>query len=164
MTLRPFHCRKDGDPTSEQMSQCPGKSKWQWFLPFKKSQRKKKSAVASWKPHFLLGPREQGSPGSSSGATPPSPLPGDDKGASWRQFPGHIYNLLLAHQRLLLAQTGEGAEGWSVSCRAPRLGVERVSKGEWWAALHGYSCSHHSQTAYFLLILLFFSLWLGEED
>ena len=111
-----------------------------------------------------LGPREQGSPGSSLGATPPYTLPGDDKGASWRQFPGHIYNLLLAHQRLLLAQTGEGAGGWSVSCWAPWLGVERVSKGEWWAALHGYSCSHHSQTAYFLLILLFFSLWPGEED
>lgn len=28
----------------------------------------------------------------------------------------------------------------------------------WWAALHGYSCSHHSQTAYFLLVLLFSSL------
>ena len=146
-------------PTSEQISKCPEKMN----CPLKGG-REKKKAVASWKPHFLPGPREQGSPDSSLGATPPYPLPRDDKGESWRQFPGHIYNLLLAHQRLLLAQTGEGAEGWSVSCWAPWLGVERVSKGEWWAALHGYSCSHHSQTAYFLLILLFFSLWPGKED
>lgn len=73
-------------------------------------------AVPGWKSYFLLGLKEEGSPGSSLGATPPRPLPGDDRRASWRQFPGGIYNLLLSHQPSVSAFSPDGGGGRGVVC------------------------------------------------